>query len=157
MKKKKTNVGIILFTVIIFGLLVFLNTEKEIINIKILDKNSQLINEQSVGLPLSAQTQSLFTGKLPDLLSTITIQSAIPVSNQDQAKTIFKAVVKNPFDENAYLDHLVITKNSGAYGGKTFVKHYMEPDQTYTYKSEELELTGLDAQKNVFGLVHQKL
>jgi hypothetical protein len=146
----KTKHGIIVITLIVLSFMLYikLSTEDPMFTATMKDKDGTILAKDSASVPLGADSaQSLFgLGKLDEpfyLLSTV------PSDPEKETMVQLSAVVKNPMDVAAYLKSVNVYKNGVAIYSEKFLTIYLNPDESYLYTSKDIDLEGLDGQKNV--------
>lgn len=132
-----------IFIIIIAIMVLTIGSSK--FDVAILNDEKEIVHEQSIEAPfVSDITQSFFGA---DHTFPFYMQSTQPITEENIA--VFRAVVTNPFDKPAQLINAKTYKNNELINEKEFLQFFINAGQDYIYKSDEIDLKGLDAQTNI--------
>ena len=132
--------------VVIFILLFFVTGKIEVLSVMIYDDNGNELSRDEAVITKSVElVQSAVKGT--NINIPIILQSTVPME-ENATKMVLQAMAKNPFQEQARVSRVEIHKNGELIHERVIEGRDLQPGETYIYRSEEIELKGLEAQRN---------
>lgn len=136
----------VIIVLILFTFLYTLSVGDVSFTASIYDKDNSLLFSQEAEEPRGVGlSQSLLSSDLSGLPTFL--MSAEPIE-QKETEGVFRAEVVNPFNGPATLRYVNISKNDIQISGKQIISKFLKTGETYIYKTQPIELKGLDAQIN---------
>lgn len=152
MKKSQVNqtleiVLIIIATIAVFTILSTLSDGTAKFSASLYTGENFYLGTETYEEPItSSVSQSLFGPNLSNI--PIYMMATQKIEETDETIGIFKAEVDNPFQTSAQLRYVIVSKNGKDIGGKQFISNLLQKGESYTYKSDPIDLVGIDGQKN---------
>lgn len=113
-------------------------------------RDGKILNMEDLTLSRGAElTQSIFSLSANTPLA---LYSAAPLGEKPDVVS-FRAVVKNPLDEAAYLLSVDATRNGANIFSFKWPEMLLSEGQEYIYKTPEIEWAGQEGQKNTIDLM----
>jgi len=148
---KKTiliGVGVV---IVIFVAYFAITSSQDVFVVSFVDERTEeVISEETIGITRSLDfMQSILGGGLEyDLI----LQSTKPVTESKHIAR-FRVYIENPFNAPATFLRILEYKNDELVGGVEFEDFEVGEEFFYTYHSQKIDLTGLDAQRNNYVLI----